>query len=162
MESKKVKEIKKALECCRHSIKGGCKDCPYHNPNEDCQEFLIWNMEDYINELEKDNERLRSAKVVYETVDYCAEDLRKAQYRIVELEKENAVKTNTITDLLKKQEFYEKKKIKQFAERLKEKLDEQKHFYEIASISHRDISLVALNTAYKYLDQTLKEFLDGE
>jgi hypothetical protein len=50
--------IKKALECCRHSIKGGCKDCPYHNPNEDCQEFLIWNMEDYINELESENERL--------------------------------------------------------------------------------------------------------
>ena len=51
------------------------------------------------------------------------------------------------------------KQLKQFAERVKEKFDEQKHFYETASISHRDISLTALYTAYKYLDQTLKEFI---
>lgn len=48
--------------------------------------------------------------------------------------------------------------VKEFAERLKEKFDEQKHFYETASISHRDISLTALYTAYKYLDETLKEY----
>ena len=37
--------------------------------------------------------------------------------RIAELEKENETKTDTITDLLKKQEFYEKDKLKQFAEK---------------------------------------------
>ena len=41
--------------------------------------------------------------------------------RIAELEKENAVKTDTITDLLNKQEAYEKEKLTKFAERLKEK-----------------------------------------
>jgi hypothetical protein len=132
MNSEKVKEIKTALECCRHSIKGGCKDCPYHNPNEDCQEFLIWNMEDYINELESENETLRNAKVVYETVDYCYEDLKKAEKRIAELEKENG-------ELLKENEGYHGSyrcaidkigelsaeryiKVEQFAEMLKEKL----------------------------------------
>ena len=41
--------------------------------------------------------------------------------RIAELEKENETKTDTITDLLKKQEFYETEKLKQFAERLKKR-----------------------------------------
>lgn len=36
--------------------------------------------------LKKDNELLRNAKVVYETVDYCYEDLKKAEKRIAELE----------------------------------------------------------------------------
>lgn len=53
---------------------------------------------------------------------------------------------------------YKVQAVKEFAERLKEKFDEQKHFYETASISHRDISLTALYTAYKYLDETLKEY----
>ena len=52
----------------------------------------------------------------------------------------------------------QKQAVKEFARKLKEKFDEQKHFYETASISHRDISLTALYTAYKYLDETLKEY----
>lgn len=48
--------------------------------------------------------------------------------------------------------------IKEFSEKLKTKFDEQKHFYEVAEISHRDISLVALNTAYKMLNDLLKEY----
>lgn len=44
--------------------------------------------------------------------------------RIVELEKENETKTDTIANLLKKQEFYEKDKLKRFAEKLKNKLFE--------------------------------------
>ena len=41
--------------------------------------------------------------------------------RIAELEKENETKTDTIANLLKKQEFYETEKLKQFAERLKKR-----------------------------------------
>ena len=41
--------------------------------------------------------------------------------RIAELEKENETKTDTIANLLKKQEFCEKDKLKQFAERLKKR-----------------------------------------
>ena len=51
-----------------------------------CQVYF---MEETVEKLKKENEILRNAKVVYETVDYCAEDLRKAQDRIAELEKEN-------------------------------------------------------------------------
>ena len=52
------------------------------------------------------------------------EDLQKAKDRIAELESENETKTDTIVNLLKKQEFYEKDKLKRFAERLKNKLFE--------------------------------------
>lgn len=48
--------------------------------------------------------------------------------------------------------------IKEFAERLKAKLDEQKHFYEVAKIGYKDISLTALSTTYKMLDDLLKEY----
>ena len=83
-------------------------------------------------------------KVVYETVDYCYEDLKKAEKRIAELEKENETKTDTITDLLKKQEFYEKEKLKQFAERLKEKLG--------------GVDLIRGWSVKVFIDETVKEF----
>lgn len=92
MNSEKVKEIKKALECCRHSIKDGCEPCPYHNPNEDCQEILIWKMEDYINELESDKERLlESCKNCHyiKDLEIANGHTKELKDRITELEKEN-------------------------------------------------------------------------
>lgn len=59
MNSGKVKEIKKAMECCVDSIKYGCECCPYHKSSSDCQELLIWDMQTYINELESENKELR-------------------------------------------------------------------------------------------------------
>lgn len=146
MESEKVKEIKKALECCQGETPN-CADCSYWcsckkdygvkfrseiltliNELESENERLLEScknchyikdleianghtkeLKDRIALLEKDNETLRNAKVVYESVDYCYEDLKKAEKRIAELEKENEIKTDTITDLLKKQEVYEVK-----------------------------------------------------
>jgi hypothetical protein len=96
--------------------------------------------------LRKDNKLLRNAKVVYENVDYCYEDLKRAEDRIAELEKENATKTDTITDLLKNQEFYETKKLKQFAEKLKDK-----RFYSFNTES----DVVEVND----IEETLKEFI---
>ena len=81
MESEKVKEIKKALEDNKTDhlpYIDGCK----------CKFVEYADILTYINELESENELLRNAKVVYETVDYCYEDLKKAEKRIAELEKE--------------------------------------------------------------------------
>ena len=81
MESEKVKDIKKKLQQI--------------NERELSSLGMILQFEidvndilTYINELESENETLRNAKVVYETVDYCYEDLKKAEKRITELEKE--------------------------------------------------------------------------
>ena len=67
--------------------------------------------------------------------------------RIAELEKENATKTDTIVDLLNKQEFYEKEKLTKFAERLKEK-----------ALSHcRTINCYELTFIETTIDELLKE-----
>lgn len=122
MESEKVKEIKKALECCG-MYKYDCEKCPYKSKGDDddltvnngCGDLLLKDCTTLINELEKENE----------------------------------TKTDTIAELLKKQEFYETEKLKQFAERLKEKLKEKVNadnvdvFVECARLS----------------DETLKEFI---
>lgn len=113
-------------------------------------------LKDRIALLEKDNELLRNAKVVYENVDYCYEDLKKAEKRIVKLEKENATKTDTIVDLLKNQEFYEKEKLKQFAEMLKKKAIRRQEF--IGELAIDDIEYVKT----KDIDETLKEFINGK
>ena len=150
MEQEKIEKIKKVLEqntktCLLYDFEKNtdckvfqCKDILiYINELESenerlTKQYVDWKdlygentkrvkkLKDRIALLEKDNELLRNAKVVYENVDYCYEDLKKAEKRIAELEKENSTKTDTIVDLLKKQEFYEKEKLKQFAERLKE------------------------------------------
>ena len=190
MESEKVKEIKKGLECCSFLMDNNapseerdnsCNECPYRlndrcswnldkdaltlineleSENERLLEqrnktYNIWvkdteKLKDRIALLEKDNELLRNAKVVYETVDYCYKDLKKAEKRIAELEKENEVKTDTIIDLLKKQEFYEKEKLKQFAERLKEKA------YQSTDWSHGEHPMAV---EVDYIDETLEEFI---
>lgn len=103
MNSEKVKEIKKALDCCKNSK---CVACPYNEG--ECEIELRDNVEDYINELESENERL-SKELDSEWKDRrkAEEDLHKAQWhykiglsqsrkrnkelkdRIAELEKEN-------------------------------------------------------------------------
>ena len=143
MDSEKVKEIKKALE--------DNANYKYHDKfsyidGYKCKPVAFADILTLINELESENEILRNAKVVYETVDYCAGDLRNAENRIAELEKENETKTNTIIDLLKKQEFYETEKLKQFAERLQEKLSDKIGY---------DRPYVMRN-----IDETLKEFVN--
>ena len=147
MESKKVKEIKKALECCINNK--GCNLCtrgklPYDL--DECRLVLTNDILTLINELEseneklrKENETLRNAKVVYETVDYCYEDLKKAEKRIAELEKGNEALSFAL-----EQGFNDcqTKTLKQFAERLiekKVKLGDRFNIYDI--------------------DETLKEFI---
>lgn len=177
MNSEKVKEIKKALEertqhkpincshsecveaCgryCRHrrefvadmGSKNGqtCENCNEFNAINEVKEYAdILNL---INELESENELLRNAKVVYETVDYCYEDLKKAEKRIAELEKEikeTPSYAKGYADGIKNTyEVVIPDKLKQFAERLKKKL------FDLGNIVNEND-----------IDETLKEFIDG-
>ena len=111
MESEKVKEIKKGLECCGKN-NPDCDNCPYSVGGGSL----------------------------------CSQPEQEALTLINELEKENKTKNDTIIDLLKKQEFYETEKLKQFAERLKEKAIEFTIGQKI--VPKQDI------------DETLKEFLN--
>ena len=123
-----IKEIKKALEFCV-SLKKRCRDCSYGEIG--CYKLLKDSLT-YINELEN-------------LCNKTYEDLTK---EIDRLKSKNEIKTETITDLLKKQEFYEKEKLKQFAERLKEKCEyNRKQYCCEATVSFNDI------------DETLKEFM---
>lgn len=126
MNSEKVKKIKKALECmsglCKDSLLSICFECEIDKKYDEesaCKEALT-----LINELESENERLvESCKNCHyiKDLEIANGHAKELKDRIAELEKENKTKTDTITDLLNKQEFYEKEKLKQFAERLKEK-----------------------------------------
>ena len=80
----------------------------------------------------------------------CIDDLQKDALTLInELESENETKTHTIADLLKKQEFYETEKLKQFAEKLKNKFD-----HSVSGIIYRTDSID------KKIDETLKEFIE--
>lgn len=111
-----------------------------------------------INELESENELLRNAKVVYETVDYCYEDLKKAENRIAELEKENARLLNSVETVQNNRCVYKcelaKKQLKQFAERLKEEFIKSANIQDsiTAKKLFRDICPVKV-------DKVLKKFI---
>ena len=98
------------------------------NENITVREWLQENkrLKDRIAKLEKANELLRNAKVVYEIVDYCYEDLKKAEKRIAELEKENARLLNSVETVQSNRCVYKceltKEHLKKFAEKLKEKM----------------------------------------
>jgi hypothetical protein len=192
MESEKVKEIKKALECCSTLMDNNatseeqdksCNECPYRindrcswkldkdaltlinefeSENErlnECYKVKAYDklraenkqLKDRIALLEKENELLRNAKVVYENVDYCYEDLKKAEKRIAELEKEKEEtmkawyedREGMFWDGVGEGELKGYKQLKQFAERLIEKkvrLGDRFNIYDI--------------------DETLKEFIN--
>ena len=119
MESEKVKEIKKVLE------EGQFNTIKHHQHEGEPILISFADILTLINELESENELLRNAKVVYETVDYCYEDLKKAEKRIAELEKEieeTPSYAKGYADGIKNTyEVVIPEKLKQFAERLKEK-----------------------------------------
>ena len=178
MNGEKVKEIKKVLEeepfntIKHHKKEGGWIVLSF-------QEILT-----LINELESKKENLYNLNqnLISDRQVLMSENERlmklqaRGGCRVAELGIENQKLKDRIAELekkIKENAFYSKgyaqgikntyevvipDKLKQFAERLKEKFDEQKYFYETASISHRDISLTALNTAYRCLDETLKEY----
>lgn len=124
MNSEKVKEIKKALECCQGESLKSCESCPYWNF---CKEDDVLTFKSdiliLINEFESENDRYKqSCGAIGQNSLTIINQLKD---RIAGLESENAIKSDTIVGLLKNQEFCEKEKLTKFAERLKEKLKEK-------------------------------------
>lgn len=105
-------------------------------------------------ELEKGNELLRNAKVVYETVDYCYEDLKKAEKRIAELETKNEVLCVELSRYTENCIEMKNGTLKQFAERLKEQIKAKVEFYndEVFDYGYNGIREIDI-------DETLEEFL---
>lgn len=162
MESEKVKDIKKALECWQESV--------MLSTDENYVSHKVYNREilDYINELESENERLQNKNYKLEqNLGQCEngyklelhtarfqlhtalEDLKKAQDRITELEKENtetmkewfADREGVFWDGVGEGELKGYKQLKQFAEKVAKRLINIKGIKEI-------------------LDETLKEFIN--
>ena len=179
MKSEKVKEIKELLRCLNGEKP--CTDC-YINEvareQETCCINVVADMTlELINELESENERLGNKnyqleqnlgqcengyKLELHTARYqlrgVNEDLKKAQDRIAELEKENEKLKNRITcqivipndkleeikkECLKKVEVDKDQLLKEFAERLKE-------------IS---CEMYLKEQLHRCIDETLKEFI---
>ena len=123
-------------------------------------------LKDRIAELESENERLKTSEFnscqeldnafyqIHNLEDRIAElesELEKEQINNLNCDTELQYKEKRITDLLKKQEFYETEKLKQFAERLKEKMGVREYMgvkYKQGVFSDNDI------------DETLKEFIN--
>ena len=155
MDSEKVKEIKEALEyCSNHSVSDCSNVCPYDKYTR-CRTELTKDSLTLINELESENERLNKSDTSKEesSIEYYnlyrdfKRENQQLKDRIAELEKENETKTDTIANLLKNQEFYETEKLKQFAERLK----------------NRTILYSGINVKYEaitadIIDEVLKEY----
>lgn len=154
MISEKVKEIKKALECCKYRLCEVCQRLKQEpNQEEDCRLALVEQTLTLINELESENERLLEQR--NKTYNIWVKDTEKLKDRIAELEKEVETRKEEVLHL---QEYGKKliseTELKQFAESLKEKV---KNFcgteYENAYYD------VTKSFACNDIDETLKEFL---
>ena len=120
---------------------------------KECEAYL--DILTLINELESENEILKINTHETENLSFQINQMngnliienQQLKNRIAELEKENETKTDTIANLLKNQEFYETEKLKQFAERLK----------------NRTILYSGINVKYEaitadIIDEVLKEY----
>ena len=159
MNSEKMKEIKKALEDNKTD------HLPYIDEWK-CKFVDFADILTLINELESENERLNKSDTSKEesSIEYYnlyrdfKRENQQLKDRIAELEKENKSKTDTITDLLKNQEFYETEKLKQFAERLKEKAHKGASCDSITyKFIERDYTITESE-----LKELLKEYIDEE
>ena len=177
MNSEKVKEIKKALKFCT-SLKKRCRDCSYSEIG--CYK-LFKDILTIINELESENERLQdknyqleqnlgqcengyklelhTERLIHKQLkDRIAElesELEKEQINNLNCDTELQYKEKRIAELLKKQEFYETEKLKQFADRLKEKF-----YYVFGNEYEQSVSGFNTKVLIEDIDETLKEFIN--
>lgn len=165
MESEKVKEIKKALECC--SVRGGdCDKCPFINQGNDCDLYLSMDALTLINELESENERLNECYKV-KAYDKLRAENKQLKDRIAELEHkcdDCAGCTQWKCDCAN----IETQAVEQFAERLKEKFNDTEYR---AKTKRKTISVEELKAqmnwilhevVVKNIDETLKEFINEQ
>ena len=113
MGSEKVKDIKKALENCQ---KNNCLDCPYFIDEKRCKaNDLLLDTITLINELESDNKSLQD--LCNKTYEDLTKEIDRLENRVKELE-EDIAKSMLGCEFLPE---CTNDKLKQFAERLKEK-----------------------------------------
>ena len=154
MKSEKVKVIKEALECCKQNeIEENCKyclECPASDWDyeKECKIDLFQKTITLIKELKSENERLLEQR--NKTYNIWVKDTEKLKDRIAELEKENALIKNSVAMRdYKTLEEISNNKVKQFAERLKEKMNVREYMgvkYKQGVFSENDI------------DETLMEY----
>ena len=166
MESEKVKEIKKGLEFQRDGLvylENNCVEIVY------CKDILT-----LINDLESENERLSNALednvTAYEDgfqdgaslkgriENKWVKENQQLKDRIAELEKENEILQGTkdrltFADKIKLVDNAVERKLKQFAEMLKDEIDEMKQFFD----SCLDREYCGLTK--DQVDENLKEFI---
>ncbi len=154
MNSEKVKEIKKALECCQGK-NPNCTDCSYWDTcKKDYSVKIRSEILTLINELESENEKLTTENVNYygareQTIEELAEIITKQKDRIVVLENmcqgvPLAIETLKLNIVLK---------LKQFTERLKDNPKIKKIVDEGWIVSYVELC--------NAVDETLKEFING-
>ena len=170
MESEKVKEIKKALECCSEGECGvWCPRFDKKNINHTCQDDMNAEALTLINELESENERLSNTEIGElvkeneELAKQCMEwselnfkkrkQVVKLKDRIAELEKKNARLLDSVETVQSNRCVYKcvltKEHLTKFAERLKEKCEyNRKQYCCSATVGVNDI------------DEPLKEFIN--
>jgi chromosome segregation ATPase len=173
MESEKVKEIKKALECCSTLMDknatseeqdNACNNCPYQ-VNGRCSWVLDKDALELINELESENEKLakagkRATEISKELSSVHKKIEEQLKDRIAELEKENACLTEECQNLngqlmnTARETAPTEWKLKQFAERLKEEFIKSANIQDsiTAKKLFRDICPVKV-------DKVLKKFI---
>lgn len=142
MNSEKVKEIKESLQQEIHLTE--YVDSAY---SENVSLDLLKDALNLINELESENKKLKQHKIELQG---GQRDLTK---RIAELEKENALIKNSVAMRdCKTLEEISSNKVKQFAEKLKDKAIRRQEF--IGELAIDDIEYVKTQD----IDETLKEF----
>ena len=144
MNNEKVKEIKEALECCTNNK--GCEPCPrlsekpYHL--DDCRFALLADILTLINELESENERLKT-------------QLAQANAGIVNCSGCKLVEINAVN------EFAEKVKNKLFEffqdnEELDGKISVGPLYVDVIGVEAKDGTIISLGL----IDELLKECLN--
>ena len=174
MESEKVKEIKNALEhCVIHDCSDSCifsEKHPFACLTEMHKQLLT-----LINELEEENERLKGYRKNYSrTLARLKSENQQLKDRIAELEKENERLANRITcrvtipddkleeikkECLERVEVAKDKLLNQFAERLKEKIENCSGCYipDCFESPTNEFAYSAIEVS-NAIDETLNEF----
>lgn len=162
MNSEKVKEIKKALECWQESV--------MLSTDENYVSHKVYNREilDYINELESENERLNKALV--ENLEAYKDGFNEGAGLKKGVDDKLKTENQKLKDQIAELEKEKTEQLKQFAERLKNKLFEffQDNeeldgkisvgplYVDVIGVEAKDGTIISLGL----IDELLKEFIN--
>lgn len=194
MNSEKTKEIKKALECCANlNGKSSCKDCPIGKKCYEDENLMPRLALTLINDLESENKELKKYRCDWLNSEkmHLQADMEDTEFELAssnrmleEVNKENAKLKDRIAELEEEKARLEKvvkhfqeliedgklissEQLKQFAERLKENLEEYRLENEYFTEHEPNGNLWQMNSSVfcievtqegGLVDETLKEF----